>query len=274
MNNTKSINYKKRFYQLLVFTILIFVLCVVLWVHGNYTKKVLNKLGVLSGGVGDSTFLGIDSANITKGEGKKLNVLILGNSITIHQICDYWWEERGMASSELCKDYVHVLVNMLSKNYEVNLTAVNYYQWEYMWYDRSETISLIDPLLENEWNYVVIQLGENMLNIDTATKDFEELLDSIHESTGARCIVIGNFWTNQELEKIKALLPRNREFVSYLPLTELQNKVYQNKIGTEVLGADGIIHVIEHSGVACHPNDLAMICIAEKIYEEIIKDKN
>ena len=37
------------------------------------------------------------------------NYLAIGNSLTLHGICEYWWNECGMAASSLEKDYVHQL---------------------------------------------------------------------------------------------------------------------------------------------------------------------
>lgn len=41
--------------------------------------------------------------------------LILGNSITLHSPCSYWWGSWGMAASSAEHDFVHILANMQDK---------------------------------------------------------------------------------------------------------------------------------------------------------------
>lgn len=42
----------------------------------------------------------------------RFNCLVIGNSITKHGKCDYWWGEYGMAASKLSNDYFHLLDQM------------------------------------------------------------------------------------------------------------------------------------------------------------------
>lgn len=44
------------------------------------------------------------------------NYFAIGNSITIHGKCDYWWNVCGMAASTLENDYVHQLGLMIAKD--------------------------------------------------------------------------------------------------------------------------------------------------------------
>lgn len=41
------------------------------------------------------------------------NYLALGNSITKHEICSYWFDEVGMAASSEKTDYFHIVCNTL-----------------------------------------------------------------------------------------------------------------------------------------------------------------
>ena len=41
------------------------------------------------------------------------NYLAIENSITVHRINDYWWNECGMATSTFENDYVHQISTML-----------------------------------------------------------------------------------------------------------------------------------------------------------------
>ena len=68
------------------------------------------------------------------------NYLAIGNSITIHQLNEYWWNECGMAATSADKDFVHIVTSTLdAKSY-----AYNFATWELMGHDRGETLSLLD----------------------------------------------------------------------------------------------------------------------------------
>ena len=45
------------------------------------------------------------------------NILAIGNSITLHPVCSYWWGSWGMAASSIDKDYVHQVQAGLSQKY-------------------------------------------------------------------------------------------------------------------------------------------------------------
>ena len=46
------------------------------------------------------------------------------------------------------------------------------------------------------------------------------------------------------------------------PFLNDYDAVYKSSLGTEIVGADGEIHVISDEEVAAHPNDEGMACIA------------
>ena len=45
------------------------------------------------------------------------NYLAIGNSITIHPLNEYWWNECGMAATTVENDYVHLVASALDANY-------------------------------------------------------------------------------------------------------------------------------------------------------------
>ena len=55
------------------------------------------------------------------------NILFIGNSITYHGICSYWFGSWGMASSSRDNDFVHLVVKKLGKNNNVNYAIVPFY---------------------------------------------------------------------------------------------------------------------------------------------------
>jgi hypothetical protein len=42
-----------------------------------------------------------------------MKCLAIGNSITTHGKCSYWWSNAGMAASDELHDYFHIVKNIL-----------------------------------------------------------------------------------------------------------------------------------------------------------------
>ena len=199
------------------------------------------------------------------------NYLAIGNSITKHDICDYWWNEIGMAASIEDKDYVHLLSNSLENRHEDVFTyAYNFYIWEAQSTDRAETLELLEPYLDSMLNLVTIQLSENVSNMDTFEKDFAELVNYVHEKAPkAQIVIIDDFWDNGDKSIIKERIATEHG-LQFVDLDEIKGKLsYQCGLGTIVYDADGSLHKVEHDGVAVHPGDLGMKYIADAVMETI-----
>ena len=200
-------------------------------------------------------------------------MLVLGNSITKHGHNEYWWNEIGMAASEAPKDYYHRLVAALTERYgDVNAYALNYSQWEINGHDRGQTFSIIDPLLCEQLDYIILQLGENVTDSSTLRTDLETLVIHIRDKCpDASIVMVGNFWENKEtVEKIKKDVAKDYG-INYVSLDNLWGKAeFQAGMGTIVFDEEGKSHVIDHSGVAVHPGNLGMKAIAEKIVDCIV----
>ena len=155
---------------------------------------------------------------------------------------------------------------------QVHSEVYNLSTWELMHTDRAETLSLLDHYLDEKLNMVTVQLGENASNIETFESDFEYLLDYISgKAPNAQIFVISDFWEHKTKDGSRDLLKKtaaeNKKAV-FVDISEIKdNKDYQCGTGTVVLGDDGKEHVVNHSGVAAHPNDKAMEYIALRIEE-------
>ena len=199
------------------------------------------------------------------------NMMFIGNSITRHDYADYWWsDDRGMASTSIDTDYVHVVANKMAdkQHLPVNEYAYNYATWEMQASDRAETFPMIKPYLNSKLDVVVIQLGENVSNLTTFQDDYEELVKYVKDNArNAHIVLVGNFWTYVEQEEMKKKVA-NKFQIPYVDLSAIQNdSTYQAGLGTMVAGSDGVKHKIEHEGVAGHPGDNGMQYIAEKIFD-------
>lgn len=231
-----------------IITILSLTGFIVLWIDGGYTEKVSNKLKAFS-------------------KKDEYSYLCIGNSITRHGKCEYWFGEWGMAASNLENDYVHVLDTLLGDNSSGK--AINFSTWETLAHDRAQTLSLLDTYLNTSLDLVTIQLGENVVEKTTIESDFIDLIEYVKEkSPNSKIIIIGQFWANDIIENAK-INASNKCDVTFISLAEIQTPEYQWTLGAEIYGDDGLTHTINHNGVAKHPNDLAMKYIANKIYNEL-----
>ena len=202
---------------------------------------------------------------------KAYNYLAIGNSITKHNICDYWWNDVGMAASSQECDYVHRIVNYLEKQHgSVASEIYNFYIWEVQAADRSETLGLIDVFLDSRLDLVTVQLGENVVNLESFENDLCELIRYITaKAPKAKIVLIDDFWENDKRYRMKKLAAESQNIL-FADLKAVRNKKeYQAGMGSQVMDKNGKVHVINHKGVAIHPGDFGMKYIADKVIELI-----
>lgn len=201
------------------------------------------------------------------------NYLAIGNSITIHDYADYWWNnECGMAASSPENDYFHLVTDGLKeKEGMVTSKAYSFIIWETLATDRAETLAFLDEYLSNDLDLITIQLGENATDLTTFESDYGYLIAYIKEKApNAAIYVIGDFWIREDRDEQKERAAKNND-VTYISLDEIkENKDYMAGMGTTVYDNDGSEHVINHNAVANHPGDKGMEYIANKILDEIL----
>ena len=198
------------------------------------------------------------------------NYLAIGNSITLHDLATYWWDDdRGMAATTNEKDYVHLISKHLERSSDsVTTHSINLPSWESNGSDRAEFLELLKPYLSPSISVVTIQLGENAFNLDTWRSDYEELINYVKNGApNASIYVIGDFWSNENRgsEKEQVSIACGVTYVS--PDGIKDNKEYYSSIGTEVEDSEGKLHTIDHQGVANHPSDKGMEAIADRVIE-------
>jgi len=214
-------------------------------------------------------FLPVKAEEIRTFANKSVDILIVGNSISIHGICDYWWGNWGMAASSKNEDYVHKLATMISRKYNVKFSVINFAIWEINAHDRDEFLELLNLELSKNPNYLILQLGENITDTKTLERDFESFIKHITNiSPKTKIIIIGNFWENYVVDDIKNKVCQKYK-ITFVSLKNIQNEKFSNKLGNTVYDESGNIHIIEHSGVAKHPNDEGMENIAKLIYNNL-----
>lgn len=134
-----------------------------------------------------------------------MKILFIGNSITVHGKCSYWPGVWGMAATSKENDYVHLLVKRLSQaGQKVDYEVINFFKWEIMDYDREETLPILADLLKVSYDYIIIQLGENISSTVTLEKDFYSLLKYLQQSCPiAKILVCSSFFIRDDVDSIK-----------------------------------------------------------------------
>lgn len=203
---------------------------------------------------------------------KAFTYLAVGNSLTLHGKCSYWWDDRrGMASSEPEKDFVHQVAAYLKTVHgDIVFSAFNFAAWEVQAKDRAETLPLLEKYFAVPPDLITLQLGENVSDQSTFPEDFAELLQWIRaHAPAAKVIVVGDFFLSDEREKSKREIAA-RSGCGFADLTDLAGKEeYMCPVGTMVKDDQGRDHRVDHAGVAAHPGDAGMKAIAAKIIEQL-----
>lgn len=206
------------------------------------------------------------NVSITTTEGAKLKVLFVGNSITRHGIAPHigWHGDWGMAASALEKDYVHQVVSDIEKKVgAIDYCIAQLSLWENKYFDGSKVLEENYACVRDfAADLVIIRIGENInrdKNKEINCKPyFDEMIKFVSEKNpNAQIIVTDNFWQIEVLNKIfKEVAEENGYTFCRIGDLEQDEK-------TMALGE------FEHDGVARHPSDYGMRCIADRIVEKI-----
>ena len=80
-------------------------------------------------------------------------------------------------------------------------------------------------------------------------------------------IVIDDFWVSGSVS-IQKKSVANKYNAAFIPLDPIKGKEeFMCGIGTNIFDSEGKKHIVEHEGVAKHPNDAAMKFIADSILQ-------
>jgi len=196
--------------------------------------------------------------------------LVIGNSVSLHGKCSYWWGEWGMAASKQEYDYVHLIAQQLSYEAKIRPEIIQFSAWELQNHDRNEALQLLNKYDFNNYEFIIVQLGENIADDSTFVEDFHELLSYVRGKSGPekQIFVFGNFWSNASMDETKTTICKmlSAEFIS---MESIQKEQYQCGLNRVVFDGNGNTHAVEHEGVAAHPNDEAMKYYADEVLRRI-----
>lgn len=202
-------------------------------------------------------------------EPEPYHYVAFGNSVTYGEITEnIWWGDWGMAASSKEKDYVHLISSELEQTLSrpVVTEVYNLKSWE-LAKNRISMLEEFEETLDETTDLVTIQSGENITQYqETLEIDYFDLLSFIRrKAPNAQILMLGELlWPSEKIEAAKQTACQACEitFIDMTPFLNDYDAVYKSSLGTEIVGADGEIHVISDEEVAAHPNDEGMACIA------------
>ena len=205
----------------------------------------------------------------TLGSGSPISLLFIGNSITKYGYNELWWGYWGMGATRRELDYKHLVQTMLAVDHTVTADSYNFAMWEspsLFGITRDSALPTLSSALSEPYDVVVIQLGENITEEGNIEEEYANLIGYIRAfQPSSQIIVVGDFWKNDVTERVEKKLCAQYG-LTYVDLSDIRTSEYLLGMGASVYGDDGEMHVVANTGVASHPNDLAMQIIAQRVY--------
>lgn len=214
----------------------------------------------------------------------KLDVICLGNSITIHAprkgdlpgADSLWRGNWGMCASKPEYDYVHRIESEIKKvNSQSTVTTKSLWVWENDFNVNKDSL-LYDCCRDK--NLIILKIGENIKSkkeplFNTA---FEDLVSYLLRFTH-NIIIVGNYWPRPSLDQVMISVAREHQ-LPYVPLSWIYEK-YRNDViahvGDTIFDTQMKPYTITSKFICTHPNDKGMEMISEAILNVIsIKNGN
>lgn len=97
------------------------------------------------------------------------------------------------------------IYNKLRKSGQhVEYADINFFKWEIMDHDRDEVLPLLDDLLDKSYDYIIVQLGENISSVANLEGDFRSLLIYLQKSCLKKNILVcSSFFQKDDVDNIK-----------------------------------------------------------------------
>ena len=192
-------------------------------------------------------------------------VLFFGNSITRHEPkADIGWDgDWGMAASSKEKDYVHLVVAELDKKYgKVDYCIAQGAMWEWGYTRTDEVLEeYYSAIKDFDADIVIIRIGENITakkHLEADCKPhFAKAVDFL-SGNAEKVIITDMFWYAIYNDCFKEVAEEKGH--TFCHLTDLEEDERTMALG-----------LFEHKGVAGHPGDYGMQCIADRILAKIFE---
>ena len=205
--------------------------------------------------VNDSLMVGSDST---------ITCLFLGNSLTYCGVAEEEPDKtkRGLTSTSVDKDYVHVLIKMIAEEHHVNIrySILNIAQFERTFTKHSFEMGKLALAENKQPDYLFVQIGENVAKDDIvdAKKYEDEYTKLLALFPNSKRIITIPFWPDKNKEYATTNIAIKSQ--SYLvDISHLGN-------GTDPLNFSSSYKDYKMPGVGSHPGDYGMANIANCLY--------
>ena len=205
--------------------------------------------------VNNSLIIGADST---------ITCLFLGNSLTYCGVADEEPDKtkRGLTSTSVDKDYVHVLIKMIAEEHHVNIrySILNIAQFERTFTKHSFEMGKLALAENKQPDYLIVQIGENVSQDDiTDSKKYEdEYTKLLSLFPNSKRIITIPFWP----QKVKEYATTNIAIRSHSYLVDISHL----GDGTDPMNFSSSYKDYKMPGVGSHPGDYGMANIAKCIY--------
>ena len=189
-------------------------------------------------------------------------VLILGNSITLHETKPEigWNNNWGMAASSEEKDYVHVLLNALRHKYgKLSYCVANVGEWEKNYFDE-KVIEKFKGAKDFQADTVIFRFGENISKDNFEKYPLSGYVKAFAEyftKNAKKVVMTDTFWAHGYICDTLQQVAKEKGY-DFVTLADLGEQAENKALG-----------LFEHAGVANHPGDLGMQKIAQRILEKL-----
>ncbi|MBE6693435.1 MAG: SGNH/GDSL hydrolase family protein [Ruminococcaceae bacterium] len=194
-------------------------------------------------------------------DGKGRRVMFVGNSITLHGVKEDigWYGEWGMAASAPEKDYVHLMMNEITRtDPDAAFCVCQAAQWEINCADGEKTYDYFKTARDFDADIILIRLVENCphsgVDTETYTREYLKFIDYLNPNGKAKMVITTGFWRHPHDASIRAAA-KERAYT----LVELGDLGEQDEMKA--------IGLFDHTGVANHPGDKGMKAIADRLLE-------
>ena len=205
----------------------------------------------------------ISHVTILNGEGSGPRILIVGNSITLHEAKPEigWHGSYGMAASAPEKDYLHLLMEKCTERWpDAVFCIAQVAEWERQYMVGFEVLPQYAPARSFGADLIIMRCIENChkrtLDPVAFEREYLKLLDFLRIKKTAKVVLTTGFWKHNG----DGVLRRLGKEKGY-PVVELGDLGELDEMKA--------IGLFEHKGVANHPGDKGMQVIADRIWEVI-----